>query len=118
MAETTTEKAVCGKCEAEVREGTTFCYNCGAQVAGPEVAEPLAETTVDDKVEEKADESAATTEDKLSRAAELRRKARVSQRKSNEYTWEPSDDTRITFLITVLIAAVALAIVFFTVYWK
>ena len=117
MAKKTTEKAVCDKCKAEVREGTTFCYNCGAQVAGPEVFEPLAETTVDDKVEENADDS-ATSEEKLSRAAEQRRKARVSQRKSNEYTWEPSDDTRITFLITVVIAAVALAIVFFTVYWK
>ncbi len=117
MAETTTEKAVCDKCKAEVREGTTFCYNCGAQVAAPEAAKPLVETPVGDKVEDKADDT-PTSEEKLSRAAEQRRKARVSQRKSNEYTWEPTPDSPLVLIIAVLVAAVAFAIVFVTVYWK
>ena len=117
MAETTTEKAVCDKCKAEVREGTTFCYNCGAQVAAPEPAKPLVETPVDEKVEEKPDET-PTSGEKLSRAAEQRRKARVNQRKSNEYTWEPTPDSPLVLIIAVLVAAVAFAIVFVTVYWK
>ncbi len=117
MAETTKDKAVCGKCDAEVREGTTFCYNCGAQVAAPEVAAPVEKTSVDEIVEEKTDDT-ATSGEKLSRAAEQRRKARVSQRKSNEYTWEPTPDSPLVLIIALVIAAVALAIVFVTVYWK
>ena len=128
MPEAITEKAVCEKCGADVRDGTTFCYNCGTSLekksviddgmaaiwnrdglgAKPENEELAAVTKIDD----------ASADDKLSRAAEQRRKARVSQRKTNEYIWEPADDSRFVMLIALLIAAIALGVVFLTVFWK
>jgi hypothetical protein len=36
--ELVTESAICRKCRVEVREGSVFCYNCGARItaeAGP-----------------------------------------------------------------------------------
>ena len=119
MAEET-KKAVCEKCGAEVREGTTFCYSCGGQIASAATAtltptqdplpgeEPLKTTETLDK----------TSNTRLSEAAEQRRKARVSQRKSNEYSWEATDDTRLTLLIAVLITVIALAIAFLAVRLK
>ena len=128
MPEAITEKAVCEKCGADVRDGTMFCYNCGTSLekksviddemaaiwnrdgieAKPENEELASVTKIDD----------ASADGKLSRAAEQRRKARVSQRKTNEYTWEPADDSRFVMLIALLIAAIALGVVFPTVFWK
>ncbi len=115
MAKAVVEKEVCSKCGVDVRENTQFCYNCGTQVAtdadGKSVSNDNAEAVV------KSDDK-ASDEKKLSRAAEERRKARVSQRKSNEYVWEPGGDFRLTFLVAILITAVAAAVVFLTVFWK
>ena len=116
MAETVLEKEVCEKCGVDVRENTLFCYNCGGKVS----------TQSKDDLSSNGDKPAATAkaeikasdDKKLSRAAEARRKARVSQRKSNDYVWEPGGDFRVTFLAAVLITIVAVAVVFLTVYWK
>src|SRR5438045_2846396 len=39
MAETIIDRAVCESCGADVRDGTTFCYNCGKSV-NAEASEP------------------------------------------------------------------------------
>lgn len=109
MAKTTTEKAVCDKCGADVREDTAFCYNCGGMIGG-EVTKDNTEILPELPVVPK--------EEKMSRAAEQRRKARVDLRKSNEYTWEPTQTSPLVLIVAVLIAVAALAIVFVTVYWK
>ena len=128
MQEAITEKAVCEKCGVEVRDGTTFCYNCGASLEKKSVIDDeMAAIWNRDGIEAKPanEELAAATkiddasaDGKLSRAAEQRRKARVSQRKTKEYTWEPADDSRFVMLIALLIAAIALGVVFLTVFWK
>jgi transcription elongation factor Elf1 len=39
MAETLVENRICKTCDAEVRKGALFCYNCGGSVA-PEIPAP------------------------------------------------------------------------------
>lgn len=116
MVEAALEKETCSKCGVDVRENTAFCYNCGNKVA----AEPKVDSSSNgDGPKMPAIAAAKGSDDKkLSLAAEERRKARVSQRKSNEYVWEPGGDFRITFLVAILITVVAAAIVFLTVFWK
>lgn len=124
MAETITEKATCGKCGVDVRDGTTFCYNCGSRVAEfPETAgdqvnghAAIPKPDSSEPVEPvKVDEDNA---DKLSRAAEQRRKSRVGLRKTKEYAWEVTDDSRTLLLAALVIAVFAFVVVFLTVLWK
>ena len=124
MSETITEKAVCGKCGVDLREGTTFCYNCGAKVEeipvvdlAKDVDEAIPMPTADDltepgKVGEGPDDG------KHSRAADERRKARSGLRRSKQYTWEPSEDSRFPIIASVVIAVIAFTVVFVTVLWK
>lgn len=109
MAETVVEKQTCEKCGADVREGTTFCYNCGAAVTAEEAAEPPAEVSAN------GSEKNAV---KRSRAATERKKARVSQRKTLEYTWQPIDDVTLPLIVSIIIAGVVLVIAFLLVFWK
>ena len=125
------EKEVCLKCGADVREGTTFCYNCGSPLASheeiiEEIDVPGIEEVqaVDEKTQAALDDLAQRLkldedeDKKLAKAAAERRKARISQRKSSEYTWEPSDDSSGAW---ALIAAIgfgvfALIVVFIALY--
>ncbi len=111
--ETVTEKAPCAKCGADVREGTAFCYACGAAVAEPAV--DLNITRPANGSEPTAEESA---EDKLSKAREERRKARVGQKKPVEYTWAPVDDARWTVLAALVVTVAVAVLVAAMVYWK
>ncbi len=130
MPETVAEKGVCSKCGAEVREGTAFCYACGGRVEPDGQSQPAngAATVVDTKSQAalddlakklSSDEKPAEPKDKLAKAAEERKKARVTQRKSREFVWEPHNDTPLTFIITVVVVGiVAVLAVLFTVVWK
>jgi uncharacterized Zn finger protein (UPF0148 family) len=134
MAETATENAVCGKCGAEVREGTVFCYACGARVVVPPEADKIktepeangsgqvvdkeTQAALDD-LAEKLQGTEVTDTDRLAKAATERKKARVVQKKSRDFTWEPREDAPVSILILALFAAVLVAIVVFvTVVWK
>ena len=124
MSETKTEKAVCGKCSADVRDGMAFCYSCGSKIEAlparvdsndaaaaipkPDVNVPLEPMIV----KEPSDDG------KLSRAADERRKSRSGLRRSKEYTWEPSEDSRFSIIASVVIAVIAFVVVFVTVLWK
>lgn len=124
MTETTTDKAICSKCGADVREGTTFCYSCGNRVAvspSAESEDASGNMTIPVPVPDVTAKSSKTGEDdadKLARAAEQRRKSRVGLRKPKEYTWEPTDDPRFILLATAVIVVIALGVVFITVFWK
>jgi len=133
MAEAVAEKEVCGKCGAEVREGTAFCYACGSAVASKEdaAAGPVevngAKTTVDaksraaldDLAEKLRADDAPEKGEKLARAADKRKKARIGQRKSRDFAWEPRDDMPVALLIaTAGLAVIAMLVILFTVVWK
>ncbi|MFL6374986.1 MAG: zinc ribbon domain-containing protein [Pyrinomonadaceae bacterium] len=130
MAETVVEKAVCSKCGADVREGTAFCFACGGRVAGEEPAKDVgtstdeidakAQAALDDLADKmRADDSAVASDEKLAKAAQQRKKARVTQRKSREFVWEPLNDTPIGFIIAVAVLAIAaILVIMVTVVWK
>jgi hypothetical protein len=130
MAETVVEKGVCPKCGAEVREGTAFCFACGGRIspleASPEsngsakVLDMKSKAALDDLAQKlKADEAREEPENKLAKAAEERKKARVTQRKTREFVWEPQNDTPIALLISVgVVLIVAVLVVLITIVWK
>lgn len=130
MSEAVAEKAICENCGVEVRENTSFCYNCGISV----VPEPLPEEFgLQDEAEDVDPQTKAALDDlaerlkkgeeddeKLAKAAAERRKARVKQRKPKEYTWEPEEEG-VGIKMLVAIGAIILisgVIVFLLVFWK
>lgn len=134
MPEAIIEKEICDKCGVDVREGTLFCYNCGERVSqlgsadmptDPANGNP-ADNAVDPETRAALDDLAEKfridpdEDDRLAKAAEARRKARVRQRKTAQYTWEPIDESPNILLavITTVIVFSAAAIVLLTVYWK
>lgn len=130
MAETVVEKEACSKCGAEVREGTAFCYACGGRgkektpekVSNgvPKGLDANAQAALDDLTEKlKGEEPPAPSEEKLAKAAEQRKKARVTQRKTRDFVWEPRNDMPLFFLIAVAVVAIlAVLVVLVTVIWK
>jgi hypothetical protein len=128
MTEATIEKAACEKCGAEIRENTSFCYNCGdkygetAEVTnGAETAAMSEETksALDDLAERfKIDED--ENSERLKQAAAERKKARVAPKRQKEYVWEEETTRSVggLFAISILILLIVAGIVFVTVYWK
>lgn len=126
MAETALEKATCTKCGVDVREGTSFCYNCGNAVTeqvpsanggGDASSAALAELAAKLDIEK---ENETADDGKMARAAEERRKARVSKRKPKEFVWQPVEESAglRSLLLAILVAVIAAAMVLMTVYWK
>lgn len=125
MVEAVAEKEVCEECGVDVRENTAFCYNCGASV-GEVLASNGAAAEKSDETKAALDELAerfkidGEEDDRLAKAAAERRKARVSNRKSLNYEWQPDDDSpNLLFIVlTVVIAVVAALAVVLTAVWK
>jgi len=129
MVEAVAEKQVCAKCGVDVRENTAFCYNCGESVVPSVEDVAYANGTsdgVDDRTRAALDDLAEKfkidpeEDDRLAKAAAERRKARVSNRKTARYEWQPTDDSpNIVFLLlTAVIVGLAALVVALTVLWK
>ena len=124
MAEVTESKEICPKCGVGVREHTSFCYSCGADiksrivVAEPQEAEEPAEKVESEKaledLAEKLKDKPKDDKDAIAKAAKERRKARVNQRKLREYVWEPQESPPI--LLLFIIAAVSLGLAALAIY--
>lgn len=122
MAEAVLEKEKCGECGVDVREGTTFCYNCGARVAGETQAIEAEPDTVPEVAEDAAASNGGNSNaesDKLAAAATKRKRARVSHRKTAEYVWEPApaDNARLALVIAVVMFVLALGVVVLMLDW-
>lgn len=133
MAETILERPVCESCGADVREGTSFCYNCGKPVsadavdAAPEVhtsngsanvVSAEAQAALDDLSHRfRTDETGE--ENKLAQAARERKQARVRARR-NQVVWEPADTevSGLFVVFTLIIVVLTAVIVLLAVYWK
>jgi len=125
------DKDACTNCGVDVRENTLFCYNCGSRLVAEVVVEgtsgdpvrisKTANKEVLDKLSQRLEiDSKSSENEQLSRAAEKRRKSRVEMRRSNEFTWEATDD-RSSFVylaFAFVVAIIAAAIVFLIVIWK
>ncbi|MBK9216222.1 MAG: hypothetical protein IPM59_11610 [Chloracidobacterium sp.] len=108
MTEAVLEKEKCDGCGVDVREGTLFCYNCGARVAGQEP-----EAALEDAITAANNGHLPGDTDKLATAANERKRARVAHRKMAEYFWVPTtgENALLTLILAVLIAVFALVVV-------
>jgi hypothetical protein len=127
MPEAIIEKQKCGKCDADVRENTKFCYNCGASVVAVEIEtkQELTESDADPETSaaladlEKRFRIDEDEGERLAKAAAERKKARVSNRKTVQYAWEAVDDANPIFLIfAAVLVLLAILAVLLTVYWR
>lgn len=120
MAEIIVENKLCGNCEADVRKGALFCYNCGKSVA-PELPLPVEKngndvlfrtddsdeetpapvTTKTNNLDQPIDKPAATEEPKLKSAASLRKKPKSIQKKRVEIVWEEQENTPNVWFLAV-----------------
>ncbi|MEP7076273.1 MAG: zinc ribbon domain-containing protein [Acidobacteriota bacterium] len=117
MSDVLVEEKTCGKCGADVRSDTQFCYNCG------ESMDPVAVPSPVSSVLEKIDDgnSSSTAEGTpLRSAASLRRKDRDRGRKPVEVFWEPAENRANLSLIiaTVLFVIFTAAVVFSALYYR
>jgi uncharacterized Zn finger protein (UPF0148 family) len=132
MAETATEKVACENCGSDVRDGTTFCYNCGkpvivaAEDASPEAHTSNGSAPVSDEAKAALDDLAnklkvedVTQEDKLAQAAAERKQARVRARR-DEVVWEAPDQAASPWFVafTLIIVVLTGLVVFAALYWK
>ena len=110
MAETVVDKAVCATCEAEIRDESLFCYNCGSAVV-PAV-EPVAEPEIKEPPVE-------TKRPQLRSAAALRKHRRAYNRQPVEIVWEPRESSPGAFILaTVLLTAAALILLVLALYLR
>ena len=122
MVEAVAEKPVCAKCGSDVREGTTFCYNCGSPVGVPAdepidhdktlVMEPKAEAP------EQSSENSLDGGDRVKKAAKERKKARVTSRQPVEYRWEPVSDLSYPLIWAVIVTLIVALAAGLMVFWK
>jgi hypothetical protein len=97
MVETAVEIQRCGACGADVRDGSLFCYNCGASV-GPA---PIADAVVD-KPELLAD-PIREPRPPLKTAASLRKHRRALNRQPVRVSWERPEGPAMGFIITAIV---------------
>ena len=95
MVETAVEIQRCGACGADVRDGSLYCYNCGASVARAPIAEA---------VNEKPAPGAEGREPRppLKTAASLRKHRRAMNRQPVKVSWEPPEGPAVGFIITAI----------------
>jgi len=128
MAEPTIEKTLCEECGVETRENAQYCFNCGAHVSdisnideSPESAalDVESQAALDD-LSAKLDGDNDDNKIKFAKAAVERKLKRVSHRQPKEFVWEAADDSvglRV-LAVAIVVAFVAIVIVYLTVYWR
>jgi hypothetical protein len=122
MSEAVLEKESCDSCGVDRREGTQFCYNCGASLADENATPrtdigPHADSVT--KGPEIGNGHSPDGSDKLAAAATKRKRARVSHRKTAEYVWEREgyDRSRMALVTAVVIFVLAFVVVLLMLDW-
>ena len=132
MAETATERPACVHCGVDVRDGTSFCYNCGKSVEIP-ISKPdeglhvsngsalvsgEAQAALDDLAHRLSIDETSSDENKLAQAAAERKRARVRARHS-DVVWEATapGENGVFVLFTLLIVVITAVVVLIAVYW-
>ncbi|MBL8181409.1 MAG: hypothetical protein JNL64_07315 [Blastocatellia bacterium] len=131
MAEALSTLERCAECDADVREGTQFCYNCGKSVLVPQPdpeevkvdSEALETVPETDEIVSADDTKDLENADKAARRASAaleRKRSRVSSKRQTKVVWEapgPSAD-RVYLLICILLFVIAVAVVALTTFLK
>ena len=103
MVETAVEIQRCGACGVDVRDGSLFCYNCGASVERPPDAKAVEDkpATVDGIREPRPP---------LKTAASLRKHRRALNRQPVKVSWEPPEGPALGFIITAIVLTLGAAL--------
>ena len=117
MSEAVLQAETCEKCGADVREGTSFCYNCGAPVVEAALAPPPEPTVEPNDAQLEAQDDEAKP-DLVEKATRERKKARGVKPKSVDYMWEPVAVDHRALVAAVTITVVVTGIVIIMVFWK
>jgi hypothetical protein len=133
MAETATERPACVHCGVDVRDGTSFCYNCGKSVEIP-ISKPDEQLHVSNGSAPVSDEARVALDDlerrfkaedvadenRLAQAAAERKRARVRSARRNEVVWDAAEPgVSVAFVVfTLIIVAITAVVVLIAVYWK
>jgi len=99
MRSAVTEQELCGRCGADVRPDSLFCYACGAQIAS---VAPSRENG-NESVEPNAHRPGALAPD-LKTAASINRSSEKRVKKKVEIVWEPGPDRPNPLFVTAAIA--------------
>ena len=107
----------CGKCGADVRPGSLFCYSCGSELAGPkpvESAHANAAPNGDGKKRPGAESPQLRT------AASIKRSRQIGKRRQVEIVWEAAADGPSPLLIgaTAVIVLFAAVVIFLALYLR
>ena len=99
MADALAETATCPKCQADVRPGSAFCYNCGGQIGEdePETSSPVG--AVEGEKPKPQFEKPTQPAPGLRTARDIRRRERATERKPRGIAWEPVGGSEIQLLI-------------------
>ena len=116
LSESAVKTARCPKCDAEVRDGSLFCYNCGGRVdgeAGSEAAIDSQPAANERPVEISPVVVQPSTKPApgLRSARDIRRRERPSDRKPREVVWEASSAEPDLQLIILTAAIIVFTIV-------
>lgn len=112
MADTMVKNATCRACDADVREGSLFCYNCGSAIESkPDLLVENGDKKVQDPVKSEAERPP------LRSAASLRKQRRAHNRQPVQITWEQPEGPPIAFFIVsialTVVAAILLVLAFY-----
>ena len=123
-----TDTAVCEGCGVDVRDESSFCYNCGKRVAArldsvlpPAVSEHPVEKDMIATAETEIEPAAALPRSKppLRSAASLRKQRRALNRQPVEVRWERPTGLGIGFILTaILLSTVVLVLMVIALYLR
>ena len=99
----------CSKCDADVRDGSAFCYNCGARVADDSAVNGIEPADAVSPTESSL--PAARPAPGMRSARDLRRTKRSFERKPVRIVWEPAGDGPGTQLIVITLAILVFTVV-------
>jgi hypothetical protein len=85
LSETVVKPVRCPKCDAEIRDGSAFCYNCGGRVVEENAVDkvPVISPSAPEEMLSKPAPGLRTARD-------IRRRERTVDRKPKEVVWEPA----------------------------
>jgi hypothetical protein len=101
LSESAVKTARCQKCDADVRDGSVFCYNCGGRVVG-DAAENIASS--DSSIA--AIGTATKPAPGLLSARDIRRRERTFDRKPKKVVWEAANDAPDLQLIILTVGVI------------
>ena len=117
MVETAVQRdRPCGKCGADVRPGSLFCYSCGSELAEPKPIDATEPVVLNGDGKKRP----GVEPPELRSAASIKRSRQSGQRRQVEIAWEPAADGPSPLLIvaTLVIVIFTGVVVFLAFYLK